>query len=95
MSRNVLGSILSDAVELAGNVTNPLDNYLLEPSWNYMTSTYSRFTISFWFSIIIHEVLSNSFMFRSLYCRLHILVFACQVSLLSSFHLCKNIRYRE
>ena len=63
MSLNsVFGSALYDTVGLVGNITNPLDDYLLEPSWKYMTNNYSRFTISFWFSIIIHEVLINECM---------------------------------
>lgn len=63
MSLNsVFGSALYDTVGLVGNITNPLDDYLLEPSWKYMTTNYSRFTISFWFSVIIHEVLINEWL---------------------------------
>ena len=43
-------------VEMVGNITNPLDDYVLEPAWRYMIANYSKFTIAFWFSVIVHEV---------------------------------------
>ena len=45
-----------NTVEIVGNITNPLDNYVLEPAWRHMTANYSKFTIAFWFSVIVHEV---------------------------------------
>ena len=45
-----------DTVEIVGNITNPLDDYVLEPAWRYMIANYSKFTIAFWFSVIVHEV---------------------------------------
>lgn len=45
-----------NTIEVVGNITNPLDDFLLAPAWTYMTNNFSKFTISFWFSIIWHEV---------------------------------------
>lgn len=47
---------LYNTIDAIGNVTNPLDDFFLEPAWKYMTDNYSKFTISFWISILVHEV---------------------------------------
>ena len=49
-------SAFYNTMEVIGNVTNPLDDLFLEPAWKYMTTNYSRFTISFWISVLVHEV---------------------------------------
>ena len=38
---------------------NPAEAYFAS-AWNYMTDNYSRFTISVWISVILHEVTSLS-----------------------------------
>ena len=34
---------------------NPVEPYIAS-AWNYMTDNYSRFTISMWISVVLHEV---------------------------------------
>jgi methylsterol monooxygenase len=45
------------SVEAIENISNPLNSLLMEPAWNYMTDNFSEFTITFWFSILMHEVI--------------------------------------
>ena len=40
-----------------GNTTVPFEGYIAG-GWNYMTDTYSEFTIATLFSVILHEVIS-------------------------------------
>lgn len=59
-----LDSVYTTAGRL-GNITDPLDKAVLEPVWTYMTANYSKFTIAFWFSIVLHEVrLKQIIMFK-------------------------------
>lgn len=55
LSPEWLDSVYATAGQL-GNITDPLDRAILEPAWTYMTDNYSKFTIAFWFSIVLHEV---------------------------------------
>ena len=50
-----LGSVYATA-EALGNITDPIDEAFLGPAWTYLTENYSKFTIAFWFSIVLHEV---------------------------------------
>ena len=48
---------LNDLLHMVGNtsVHNPVEPYIAS-AWNYMTNNYSRFTISMWISVVLHEV---------------------------------------
>ena len=51
-------SLMQEAsvLKMVDNLTNPVSDLFLEPAWKYMTDNYSKFTISFWVSVLIHEV---------------------------------------
>ena len=43
------------AASVVGNSSIPFEGYVVS-SWEHMTSTYSKFTIATYFSVILHEV---------------------------------------